>query len=284
MNILFDCDNTMGLPSCDNDDGLTLLYLLGSGVNLLGITSSFGNSTQEKVYENNKRLIKKLGLKIPVLKGAPSPEEPISEASRFLLKMSREVEDLHLLVTGGTTNLYGAFLEDPSFFDRIQSISFMGGIEKDLFVDGKPMKELNFSVDFKASFHVFSHAKNITIATAHEALKSEFLFDEFYEEVEAYLKALKDFMVEETRPWYEEHRERWPNIGHVNWDMLAAVALIHPEVITLKEATISPSLESLKSGCLNGGDKKIQIRIPTITDRNAFKRHVYDTYRKVHLR
>lgn len=28
-NIIFDCDNTMGINGCDVDDGLALLYLLG---------------------------------------------------------------------------------------------------------------------------------------------------------------------------------------------------------------------------------------------------------------
>ena len=43
--LLFDCDNTMGIPDCDIDDGLCLLYLLGrKDIELLGISSSFGNN------------------------------------------------------------------------------------------------------------------------------------------------------------------------------------------------------------------------------------------------
>lgn len=30
--LLFDCDNTMGIPDCDIDDGLCLLYLLGGRI------------------------------------------------------------------------------------------------------------------------------------------------------------------------------------------------------------------------------------------------------------
>ena len=42
--VIFDCDNTMGQPYREVDDGLTLLYLLGrSDVELLGITTTFGN-------------------------------------------------------------------------------------------------------------------------------------------------------------------------------------------------------------------------------------------------
>ena len=51
--LILDCDNTMGVPGRDVDDGLALLYLLGSPqVELLAVTCSFGNSTQEVVYRN----------------------------------------------------------------------------------------------------------------------------------------------------------------------------------------------------------------------------------------
>ena len=37
-NVIFDCDNTYGVPDCDVDDGLTLIYLLGNkDVNLLNV-------------------------------------------------------------------------------------------------------------------------------------------------------------------------------------------------------------------------------------------------------
>lgn len=42
--VIFDCDNTMGLPGRDVDDGLSLFYLLGSPeIELLGVCSTFGN-------------------------------------------------------------------------------------------------------------------------------------------------------------------------------------------------------------------------------------------------
>ena len=56
--LILDCDNTMGVPGRDVDDGLALLYLLGSPqVELLAVTCSFGNSTQEVVYRNTLDLL-----------------------------------------------------------------------------------------------------------------------------------------------------------------------------------------------------------------------------------
>lgn len=46
--VLFDCDNTMGLPGRDVDDGLALLYLLGrEDVDLKGVTTTYGNSSRK---------------------------------------------------------------------------------------------------------------------------------------------------------------------------------------------------------------------------------------------
>lgn len=44
--IVFDCDNTFGIKNCDVDDGLALMYLLGSReAEFLGVTSTYGNSS-----------------------------------------------------------------------------------------------------------------------------------------------------------------------------------------------------------------------------------------------
>ena len=51
--IIHDCDCTFGINGCDVDDGLALLYLLGDPeAEVLGVTTTYGNNTLEKVYEN----------------------------------------------------------------------------------------------------------------------------------------------------------------------------------------------------------------------------------------
>ena len=63
MNVLIDFDNTFFTDNRDVDDGLALIYLLGSlDVNIVGITSTFGNSTLEEVNRCTKLLLEKLGL------------------------------------------------------------------------------------------------------------------------------------------------------------------------------------------------------------------------------
>ena len=50
LRLIMDCDCTRGVPGCDVDDGLALMYVLGCPeAELLGVTCSFGNNAQDTV-------------------------------------------------------------------------------------------------------------------------------------------------------------------------------------------------------------------------------------------
>lgn len=50
LRLIMDCDCTMGVPGCDVDDSLALLYVLDCPeAELLGVTCSFENNTQDTV-------------------------------------------------------------------------------------------------------------------------------------------------------------------------------------------------------------------------------------------
>ena len=164
--VILDCDNTMGIPGCDVDDGLALLYLLGSPeVRLLGVTCSYGNSTQEAVCRNTTALLSRWGRQdIPVLRGSEGPGRLPSPAADFLCETARAYSGaLRLLVTGSTTNLRGAMELDGHFLDHLRTVSMMGGITEPLFVGGRPMAELNLSIDCRASPVSYKHLQLPTI-------------------------------------------------------------------------------------------------------------------------
>ena len=141
--VILDCDNTMGIPGCDVDDGLALLYLLGSPeVRLLGVTCSYGNSTQEAVCRNTTALLSRWGRQdIPVLRGSEGPGRLPSPAADFLCETARAYSGaLRLLVTGSTINLRGAMELDGHFLDHLRTVSMMGGITEPLFVGDGPWR------------------------------------------------------------------------------------------------------------------------------------------------
>ena len=85
--LIFDCDNTMGVEGCDVDDGLALLYLLGrNNSDIIGITTTYGNSDIETVYSNTCRVVNDLGISIPVIKGSEDKNTLDSPAARFIVE------------------------------------------------------------------------------------------------------------------------------------------------------------------------------------------------------
>ena len=278
--LILDCDNTLGVPGCDVDDGIALLYLLGSQeVDLLGICCSFGNNNQQTVYENTRRMLADWGREdIPVYRGASQPGEWNSPASAFLAKAADEYgENLHLVVTGGCTNLWGAEKQNPSFFQRVGPISMMGGVTGPLMVGNSPMGELNFSVDAVAAYTVFSKAKNLRIATAQHSLKSYFSASEWKECVFEQSPWLKEHLSQELEYWFGVYQKNWGLDGFVNWDVVAAAQLIHPELFDCPPQNIYPTPQSLQKGNLMGEGDAISCLLPTIKEPEDYRRHIYQT-------
>ncbi len=286
--VIFDCDNTFGVPGCDVDDGLTLLYLLGCPeVELLGITCSYGNNQQSTVYRNTCRLLRAWGRgDIPVYRGADDPTDRQSAASEFLAEMARvHAGKLRILATGAMTNLLGATLYDPAFFSNVAAFSLMGGLTEELIVGGKPMDELNLSCDPAASLAVLRREGRVSIATARNSMASFFPTAECKMMFRRHGGALARYLEEHLDYWFELNAREWNLQGIIVWDVMAAVQMLHPEFFEMTKLPITPTLKSLETGWLVGGGTPLQVIQPRIKDAEGYTRHVYETYfaANVHL-
>ena len=179
-------------------------------------------------------------------------------------------------MTGSTTNLLGAMSLDGGFLDRLHTISLMGGITEPLLVGGKPMAELNLSIDARASLEILRRAHHIRIATAQNCLSSFFpqsdltALAESGSPVGAYLAgALAD--------WYAYNVEHWNLDGIVNWDVTAAAQLVCPELFDLNDTSITPTLESMAWGMLLGDGPAIPVQLPVIRDPEQYRRRIWET-------
>ena len=75
-HIVVVCDNTMGIPGKEIDDGLALLYLLGiDDVVIDAICVTHANASTEETYDATQRLMAEFGVDTPVLRGADAPSE-----------------------------------------------------------------------------------------------------------------------------------------------------------------------------------------------------------------
>jgi inosine-uridine nucleoside N-ribohydrolase len=82
--VILDCDNALGVPAADVDDGLALLFLLKQeDIALRGVTTCFGNAGLPAVMRATRRLFARFGLHaLPLHAGASRAGEGGTEAAR----------------------------------------------------------------------------------------------------------------------------------------------------------------------------------------------------------
>ncbi len=284
--IIFDCDNTFGVKDCDVDDGLALLYLLGceKEAKLHGITATYGNNRLEVVYQTIQRMLKDLGREdITVKRGGERAGEYDSEAADYLVRMADACPgELSILATGSLTNLNGAYEKDPHFFEKVKEIVLMGGITRPLVFEKKVMDELNFSCDPHASCNVLRHGRNVSVITGNNCLKVLFTREEYRRELFSQEEPIAGYIRERTDYWFGYNEEDYGIGGFYNWDVTAAVYLMHPEFFTDHRGHFSFSEEDLRTGYLRrAADGPWQCNLPEIGKEKEFKRNIYDTWMKV---
>lgn len=282
--IIFDCDNTFGVKACDVDDGLALLYLLGDeSTDLIGITSTYGNSDIETVFSNTKTMLAEIGRSdIPVLKGCANANETQSEAVEFLLDaVNQNPGDISILATGSLTNLHCAYLKDNSFFEKISEIVLMGGLTEPLLINGRSMGELNFACDPQAAFCVLTNARNLAVATGNNCLAAYFSRAGYNRRLKQSEIPAARYIYEKTAYWYDYMADHFELDGFFNWDVVAAAYLMDRRLFEENETIISPTVESLENGFLIGGGKSISVKLPKIKEPDMFEESVYSAYLNV---
>ncbi|MFR2692421.1 MAG: nucleoside hydrolase [Enterocloster bolteae] len=256
--IIFDCDNTFGVKDCDVDDGLALMYLLGSReAQLLGITSTYGNSSLDVVQAANLRMLEELGRRdIPVKRGGRRGAVTRARAAVFLQPemADRHPGKLSILATGSLTNLKGAYERDSHFFEKVKEIVLMGGITSPLVFEKKVMDELNFSCDPPAARTVLTKGRNISVITGNNCLKVLFTKQEYRERFSEKENRAAAYIMEKTDDWFRYNDEGYGIHGFYNWDVTAAAYLMHPELFADNVKCLCVSEQDLETGYLRMGE------------------------------
>jgi purine nucleosidase len=283
--IIHDCDNTMGVAGCDVDDGLAILYLMGrADIEILGITSVYGNSDVETVYANTSAMMEELGRgEIPVVKGCPDANSRESEAARFIVDMANLNEGaLSILATGPLTNLYAAYLLDETVFKKVHEIILMGGVTEPLIINGRELKELNLSCDPEATNNVLMNGKNVTAITGNACLDAFFPQFDFHERLTLSKSPMAKYISEKCSYWFEQMMETFDVKGFYNWDVVAAVRLAEPSLFRDVKYRFKPGMRELKRGFLiesnEGSSRPCVINKPEIKNIKAFSDEVYGAW------
>lgn len=320
--LFIDADNTFGVPECDIDDGIAILYALGvPQVRIVGISCTHGNAGQDVVYENTQRFMVAIGrTDIPVYRGATQPLEADNllspahlssiPAVQALIEASKQHEgSLHILATGGLTNLACAALVDPSFFSRIAALSIMGGVTEPLIINGTHLPELNFSCDPIAAYHTLTSSTRTTTILAHaqSCLASQLLLDDCtFSEYPTAQSSIMKWVLDRAKPWVISQQHLWNMRCTILWDVLAAAALLgnrqqlcggrmryadSPCGCTLCTESIHLNQKLLAYGHIplaqpsnsNGHTLLRPVLIPKITDRRCYTEHIYHTINRANI-
>ena len=246
--IIFDCDNALGIPLKEVDDGLTLLYLLGTpGTELLGITTTFGNGRIDQVFPQTQKLAQHLELDIPVLRG--EGRDTIGEltaASDFLVEqVNRHPREITLLATGPLGNLSTAEKQDHEFFHKIKRIVVMGGYLGPVQLGYRDLAELNFSAHPEATLRVLSAPCPVTVFPAQICLQAPY--------------RLRDIRQSDFWPrWMKRALIQWlvtfglytGDMVFYLWDLLPAVYLSQPELFEVQPFRLASTLAEMNQGLL----------------------------------
>jgi inosine-uridine nucleoside N-ribohydrolase len=287
--VILDFDNTMGVEGKDVDDGLALLYLLGfDEVRIEGICTTYGNSTIDVVHDNTVNMLADMGLDIPLYKGAAFPDDPRSEASRYLASVAADNPgEMTLLATGSLTNLRGAQLEDPCFYDNLAGVYIMGGYTESLPFHGSFIDELNTSCDPDATYGLVA-ASNIgkedesgcpvTVATAQICMPATFSRAEFDTEF-----GTDSWVTQTCSYWFRNIEERfdWPHA--VCWDVVSAAMLVQPELFEPAAMDVTLYRRYFSVGYFEEavpGAPFSTVNVPTIVDHDTFMREVFAAWHR----
>ncbi len=296
MSTLFlDVDTALGIEGGDIDDALMIAYLAGQPewARLGGISVVAGNVSLNSGLKSTLYICELLNLDVPVFRGSAMPlDRPLRTGHSIVMgdpsceekwiyerDPERQPEALEfgdwldrqdpsfkftLLATGPMTNVAALLQKHPASSKRIERIMSMGG----WFYGEERHPEFNLMVDPPAANTVFQSGIPLTMVPLEMTLQT-CLPPETIREWLDYGEAGKAFY-SGTLSWMEKMMSLWKLEGCHLHDPLAAVALLHPEII--ETVGIIPSID-LKTGKtdVQAEDPNSPTRVVRNFDKNKFQ-------------
>jgi len=261
--IIFDTDPGI-------DDALALLLLAAAPeLDLLAITVTHGNTSQEKCLSNALKLVELLGIEqVPVARGAQEPlvkelsvaEEthgdgglgyavlpepkvkPIQESAHDLIirLVNENPGQITLLCVGPMTNIALALLKQPQIAKNIKRIVAMGG---SIHYPGNstPQSEYNVFCDPESFEIVLNAGVDFTLVPLDVTYQC-LLTTQLIEQITLARPEIKNFIEESTRFYIEFHAEYQGIQGCAINDPLAAAILIDPTLVENRDYFLSVDL------------------------------------------
>lgn len=280
--VILDCDNTIGLEKKEVDDGLAFLFLLGrEDIDLMAVTSVFGNSSLEDTYNTTEGMLHDFKLKneIKHFKGAANASDLDTEAAKYLAEAAAaNKNEITIIATGPLSNLYAAWKIDNNFFKNLKEIIIRGGVTEKLQFGEKVIDEINFCSAPEAAEKVLKAEVPVALMSGNLCLAARFGEKSWRRINRSKNKVIRAYISDKIDHWYDYSSEMIGLTGFYMWDVVAVVYMISPEIFPYNKRKFVSTIEDLKSGQIRTekADGRLQdagvINLPsTILDTKRFK-------------
>jgi inosine-uridine nucleoside N-ribohydrolase len=273
QKVIFDTDPGV-------DDAMALLYIdRCDALDLLGVTTVFGNVDIDAVTRNALYIKQRFGLAAPVARGAEQPlarprsdspshihgknglgDAPVPErmaidpdprpAWQFIIDTVRaHPGEVTLIAVGRMTNLALALREDPGIAKLVKSVSIMGGAFGTNGHSGNvsPVAEANIMGDPEAADAILTAPWPVTVVgldVTHETVMTR-----------EYLSGLRDtagdagaFIWDTTRGYESFYRDLVGLAGIACHDSLAVAYVVDPSLFTTRPGPVRVVTEGIAQG------------------------------------
>ena len=292
------------------DDACAVLLAVNSNrLNVIGVTTTFGNRQLERTNRNTLSFLEFIGKEdIPVAKGSSKPlvkDYPVYEdeglyvvhgkeglgyaeipaftksnvnlvAEDFIAECIRNSnENITLIPVGPLTNIAKFILKYPDLHHKIAQISLMGGgLSKGNITE---FAEVNIYLDAEAAKVVFESGIPI-IMSPLEATHQGYITRnerELIKNIEN--KKLSELMFSALDFYgsFYENVEKAP--GCVLHDSLAVMAVAYPEYLEFENMKIQIITDGVQSGRTHHTDLGNQCKVVTKVNRNEFIRLFFES-------
>lgn len=255
-SLFMDVDTALGIEGGDIDDALAIAYLAGqpAWAGLSGISIVGGNVSRDSGIRSTLYICELLSLEVPVYSGADTPlDRPLRTGHSIVMgdpsckenwiydrDPLRKPESIEfgdwldrqdpsfrftLLATGPMTNVARLLDGHPESSKKIERIMSMGG----WYIGEERFPEFNMMVDPLAADIVLKSGIPITIVPLEMTLQTCLLPERISEWLN-YGEAGKAFY-DGTISWMDKMKSIRGQEGCHLHDPLAAVALLHPEIV-----------------------------------------------------
>lgn len=291
------------------DDAMAIFYAAAApDIELLGLTTIFGNVTTQMATRNALRLLEWLGVgDVPVAEGLHRPRvlppfpptaivhgaegfgdipaatpagRKIDEtAPEFLVRMAREHKgELVLCPIGPLTNIAAALDLDPAFAQNVARIVLMGGsLEEGGNVT--PHAEANIYHDPHAAERVFASGANVTMVGLDVTHRILCTADDF-NAMEADAPRLGAMINEMSRFYLHFYTTVGKHDGCSLHDPAAVIACTHPQLFTPRKVAVTVSDSGETSGATQlASDGRNPTDVLMAVDAVAVKRQFMDVMR-----